>query len=166
MAAMMGSTPQQGSDLYIGDGTIRDYLHGAWGIMSYTIEMYPTTQTQGGFYPPADVIPAQTERTRGAVLYFLEQADCPYRVIGKEAQYCTGARPTRTDYHSPAQSAAVTSSAGDNNGLSNAAHAFANDGIFAVDVDSGNSCSSTSCTSGSKDKHRYLTCGLNIAAGG
>jgi hypothetical protein len=165
MAAMMGYTPQQGSDLYISDGTIRDYLYGAWGIMSYTIEMYPTTQSQGGFYPPDEVIPAQTERTRGAVLYFLEQADCPYRAIGKEAQYCAGARPTRTEYRSPAQSAAVTSSAGDNNGFSNAANAFVNDGLFAMDVDSGNSSTSTSCTSASKDKHRYFTYGLNIPAG-
>jgi hypothetical protein len=34
MAAMTGYTPQQGSDLYISDGTIRDWLYGAYGIMS------------------------------------------------------------------------------------------------------------------------------------
>jgi hypothetical protein len=44
-----------------------------------------------GFYPPDEVIPAQTLRNRAAILYFLEKAACPYAVIGKADQYCGGA---------------------------------------------------------------------------
>jgi len=88
MAATNGYTPQQMSDLYITDGTICDWLYGVHHIFSYTFEMYPVTSGQGGFYPPDEVIPAQTARNRAAVLYLLEQAACPYAVIGKQAQYC------------------------------------------------------------------------------
>jgi fibronectin type 3 domain-containing protein len=88
MAATNGYTPQQASDLYISDGGIKDYLYGAHRIFSLSFEMYPVTSAEGGFYPPDEVIPAQTSRNRAAVLYLLEQAACPYAVIGKQAQYC------------------------------------------------------------------------------
>ncbi len=88
MAASNGYTPQQGSDLYITDGGIKDYLYGAHRIFSLSFEMYPVTSGQGGFYPPDEVIPAETARNRAAILYLLEQAACPYAVIGKQAQYC------------------------------------------------------------------------------
>ncbi|MFL6192570.1 MAG: M14 family zinc carboxypeptidase, partial [Thermoanaerobaculia bacterium] len=88
MAATNGYTPQQMSDLYITDGTVCDWLYGVHHIFSYTFEMYPVTSAQGGFYPPDEVIPAQTSRNRAAVLYFLDKAACPYAVIGKQAQYC------------------------------------------------------------------------------
>jgi carboxypeptidase T len=88
MAGMNGYTPQQMSDLYITDGTICDWLYGVHRIFSYTFEMYPVGSP--GFYPPDEVIPAQTARNRAPVLYLLEQAACPYAVIGKQAQYCEG----------------------------------------------------------------------------
>ncbi|HEU4886579.1 MAG TPA: M14 family metallopeptidase, partial [Thermoanaerobaculia bacterium] len=59
MAATNGYTPEQGSDLYISDGTIKDWMYGVHGIFAYTVEMYPVTSGQGGFYPPDEVIPAQ-----------------------------------------------------------------------------------------------------------
>ncbi len=88
MAATNGYTPQQASDLYISDGGIKDYLYGAHRIFSLSFEMYPVTSAEGGFYPPDEVIPAQTSRNRAAVLYLLENAACPYAVIGKQVQYC------------------------------------------------------------------------------
>jgi hypothetical protein len=88
MAASNGYTPQQASDLYITDGTIGDWLYGVHRIFSYTFEMYPVTSGQGGFYPPDEVIPAQTTRNRAAILYLLEQSACPYAAIGKQGQYC------------------------------------------------------------------------------
>ena len=124
--------------------------------------MYPRDVGQGGFYPPDEVIPAQTARNRGAILYLLEQAACPYRAIGQEAQYCTGARPTRTEFHGPTVNAAVTSSAGDNNGSASASNAHADDGLFALDSNSGTSSTSTSCTSTTKDKHRFYNYGISI----
>ncbi|GAA3495653.1 M14 family metallopeptidase [Streptomyces prasinosporus] len=87
MAASNGYTPQQSSDLYITDGSIDDYLWGAHRIFGYTFEMYPRSGG-GGFYPPDEVIERETSRNRDAVLQLLENADCMYRSIGKEAQYC------------------------------------------------------------------------------
>ncbi|MEV4479787.1 M14 family zinc carboxypeptidase [Micromonospora coxensis] len=90
MAATNGYTPEQSSDLYIADGTSIDWMWGAHGIWAYTFEMYPGSATGGGFYPPDEVIPRETSRNRDAVLLLSEYADCPYRVIGKDAQYCGG----------------------------------------------------------------------------
>ncbi|MDI3417580.1 M14 family metallopeptidase [Streptomyces luteolus] len=90
MAASNGYTPEQSSDLYITDGSIDDYLWGAHKIFGYTFEMYPTSFWNGGFYPPDEVIGRETSRNRDAVLQLLENADCMYRSIGKEAQYCAG----------------------------------------------------------------------------
>ncbi|MEU3526895.1 M14 family metallopeptidase [Streptomyces sp. NPDC038707] len=89
MAASNGYTAEQSSDLYITDGTIDDYLWGTQKIFSYTFEMYPTSSSGGGFYPPDEVIERETSRNRDAVLQLLENADCMYRSIGKAAQYCS-----------------------------------------------------------------------------
>ncbi|WP_282696939.1 M14 family metallopeptidase [Streptomyces sp. CC208A] len=88
MAASNGYTPEQSSDLYITDGSIDDYLWGVHKIFGYTFEMYPTSSWNGGFYPPDEVIERETARNRDAVLQLLENADCMYRSIGKQAQYC------------------------------------------------------------------------------
>ncbi|KMS68472.1 carboxypeptidase [Streptomyces viridochromogenes] len=88
MAASNGYTPEQSSDLYITDGSIDDWLWGNQKIFGYTFEMYPRSGG-GGFYPPDEVIERETSRNRDAVLQLLENADCMYRSIGKEAQYCS-----------------------------------------------------------------------------
>jgi carboxypeptidase T len=87
MAASNGFTPEQSSDLYIADGTSIDWMWGAHQIFAYTLELYPASSNPG-FYPPDEVIPAQTSRNREASLLLAEYADCPYRAIGKQAQYC------------------------------------------------------------------------------
>jgi hypothetical protein len=43
------------------------------------------------------VITRETSRNAAAVRYILEQADCPYRTIGKEGQYCVIAPPAAPD---------------------------------------------------------------------
>ncbi|MFG2527406.1 M14 family metallopeptidase [Streptomyces sp. NPDC048516] len=90
MAATNGYTPEQSSDLYITDGAIDDWLWGDQKVFAYTFEMYPSSFGSGGFYPRDTVIPKETSRNREAVLRLLEIADCPYRAIGKENQYCKG----------------------------------------------------------------------------
>ncbi|MCA2221466.1 M14 family zinc carboxypeptidase [Nonomuraea aurantiaca] len=90
-------TPEQSSDLYITDGTIDDWLWGAYKIFSFTFEMYPVSSSPG-FYPPDEQIVPQTTRNREAVLRFLEYSDCVYRIIGKEAQYCGTGTPPVTVY--------------------------------------------------------------------
>ncbi|MDG4858489.1 M14 family metallopeptidase [Streptomyces sp. T-3] len=89
MAASNGYTPQQSSDLYITDGSVGDWMWGSQKIFHYTFEMYPSSAGGGGFYPPDEVIERETSRNRDAVLQLLENADCMYRSIGKEQQYCT-----------------------------------------------------------------------------
>lgn len=105
MAATNGYTPEQASDLYIADGTIIDWMWGTHGIFSYTIEMYPgPSGSGGGFYPPDEQIVTQTTRNREAVLLFSEYADCVYRIIGLQAQYCGGS-PGTTVYSDNFESA-------------------------------------------------------------
>jgi carboxypeptidase T len=87
MAASNGYTPEQASDLYITDGSIDDWLWGQHRVFAYTFEMYPRTSSPG-FYPPDEVIGRETSRNRAAVLQLLEYSDCPWRIIGRQAQYC------------------------------------------------------------------------------
>jgi carboxypeptidase T len=49
--------------------------------------MYPKDASPS-FYPPDELIQTATSSNREDVSYIAEQADCPYRSIGKEAQYC------------------------------------------------------------------------------
>jgi hypothetical protein len=93
MAASNGYTPQQSSELYITDGDQIDELYGAQRIFSFTFEMYPGEDDYplpfaSRWYPPDELIEQETTRNRDAVLYLLEQADCPYRSIGREAAFC------------------------------------------------------------------------------
>jgi carboxypeptidase T len=76
LASTNGYTPEQASDLYIAEGTIDDWLWGTYKVFAYTFEMYPTTQSQGGFYPPDEVITREVTRNREAVLRLMEYADC------------------------------------------------------------------------------------------
>jgi carboxypeptidase T len=117
MAATNNYTPEQSSDLYITDGSIDDWLWGDQKIFGYTFEMYPTGPSGGGFYPPDEVIDRETARNKESVLHLLELSDCPYRAIGKDAQYCGTTPPpgggsfeNATDVQIPDAGSAVTSS--------------------------------------------------------
>lgn len=70
-----------------------------------------------------------------------------------------------TALNSPTANAAETTSAGDNNGFqSSPTNAYANDGSFAVDTNSGSN-TGTSCTGTDKDKHRYYNYGFSLPSG-
>jgi hypothetical protein len=70
-----------------------------------------------------------------------------------------------TSFLSPGADAAVTVNAGDNNGFqTTSANAYANDGLFAVDTNSGTG-TGTSCTGSGKDKHTYYNYGVNLPSG-
>jgi hypothetical protein len=88
MAATNRYTAEQSSALYITDGDLLDWLWGTYKIFAYTFEMYPTSSSAGGFYPPGSVIVRETSRNREAALQLAEVADCPYKVIGKQPTYC------------------------------------------------------------------------------
>ncbi|TDC82667.1 M14 family metallopeptidase [Actinomadura sp. 7K507] len=83
LAGTNGFVPQQSSDLYITDGTTIDWTWGQYRIFSYTFEL-----GGGGFYPPPSAIDREVQRSREALLRLTGYADCPYRAIDKEAQYC------------------------------------------------------------------------------
>jgi hypothetical protein len=73
--------------------------------------------------------------------------------------------PVNTGFQSPTADAPVTSSAGDKNGFeTNRTNAYADDGLFAVDNNSGTS-SSTSCTSSNKDKHLFYNYNFSLPTG-
>ena len=73
--------------------------------------------------------------------------------------------PVSTGALAPSAQAAVTVNAGDNNGFQSApGNAFANDNLFAVDVDSGNN-KNTSCTNTGKDKHQFYNFNVNVPSG-
>jgi len=77
----------------------------------------------------------------------------------------TPAPVTSTGYLSPSANAPVTTSSGDNNGYEGSpANAYANDSVFASDVNSGNG-TSTSYTSTQKDRHIFYNYGFNIPSG-
>lgn len=88
-------------------GTSIDWLWATRKIFAYGLEMYPPTfdVALGGFYPPSSVIGRETARNREAFLQLLAQADCPYRVVGLQAQKCGLAAP-RTVFSDTLESAA------------------------------------------------------------
>ena len=90
MAATNGYTAEQSSSMYPTYGDEIDWLYGTQRIFSYTFEMYPTNANTSSsrHYPPDELIGRETKRNREAVLYLMEQADCPYRVTGKASSYC------------------------------------------------------------------------------
>ncbi len=72
---------------------------------------------------------------------------------------------TDTGFQSPTANAPVTKSAGDKNGFeSNPANAHADDGLSAVDNNSGTGTGG-SCTGSGKDKHLFYDYNLSIPAG-
>ena len=89
MASLNGYRPKQSSGLYITDGDQIDWLYGRHRIFSYTFELYPTEHYRiSDFYPPDEILARETARNRSAVLYLIEQADCPWRAAGFAAADC------------------------------------------------------------------------------
>lgn len=83
-------------------------------------------------------------------------------MIGKGATYCT---PTATGFRAPTANSPVTSGSGDNNGFEvSPANAGADDGLYAVDNNSG-SGTQISCTNLRKDRHIFRNYGLALPAG-
>ena len=72
---------------------------------------------------------------------------------------------TNTGFLAPNANAPVTSGAGDNNGFQTTpTNAYASDGLFAVDTNSGTN-TSTSCTNTGKDKHDFYNYSLSLPSG-
>lgn len=91
MAQTNGYRPIQSNQLYTTSGDFNDWAYGEQRIFAYTFEMFGGSY---GFYPPGTLIKRETERNFAAVLYLLEQADCPYRTTGAVERCTTGMRFT------------------------------------------------------------------------
>jgi carboxypeptidase T len=61
-------TPQQSSELYPTAGDTTDWTYGEYDIPSFTIELRPDTQAEGGFILPPDQIQPTWEENRPAAL--------------------------------------------------------------------------------------------------
>jgi len=66
-------TPEQSSELYPTAGDTTDWTYGVYGIPSFTVELRPYSQADGGFIlPPAQIQPTW-EKNRAAALQFVKQ---------------------------------------------------------------------------------------------
>lgn len=77
MERTAGYHAQQSSDLYITDGDWNDWMYGALHRYPITIEM-----SGGGFYPPDEFIPGESQRNWEAALFVASIADCPTKIVG------------------------------------------------------------------------------------
>lgn len=111
MAQRNGYSAKQGSDLYIVDGDMDDWAYGRHRIFAFTIEMARGSAKR--YYPSRKELKADLKRNRKATLWFLEQADCPYRAAGLEGEYCgsdgTGStvQPTSTRFNQSVYNSSV-----------------------------------------------------------
>jgi carboxypeptidase T len=64
-------TPEQASQLYPTAGDTTDWTYGEYGIPSFTIELRPSSQSEGGFILPASQIAPTWEENRPAALEFI-----------------------------------------------------------------------------------------------
>jgi carboxypeptidase T len=86
MAAWNSYTPQQSSDLYVASGDTVDWAYGELGIFGFTFELSPRNFFDGGFYPDPSMIPVSFEDNLKPMLYMLEYADDPYRVLKEKTK--------------------------------------------------------------------------------
>ncbi|MEO5668006.1 MAG: M14 family metallopeptidase [Bdellovibrionota bacterium] len=81
IAAWNKYTPEQSSDLYIASGDTTDWAYGTHGIFAFTFELSPNSMWGGGFYPSPNVIEPTFEANLKPMLYMLEFANNPHRVL-------------------------------------------------------------------------------------
>lgn len=65
--------PQQSSQLYPTAGDTTDWTYGIYGVPSFTIELRPRTQAEGGFILPPDQIQPTWEENQPAALEFIQR---------------------------------------------------------------------------------------------
>jgi carboxypeptidase T len=81
MAGWNHYTPEQSSALYIASGDTTDWAYATHGIFAFTFEMTPTSMFGGGFYPEPTVIKPTFDANLKPMMYMLEYADNPRRVL-------------------------------------------------------------------------------------
>jgi hypothetical protein len=128
-----------------------------------------TTTNSSGFYQITNVTPGTYSVTASATGYNTGTNTGVSVTAGNTttSNFALAAvsGPVSTGLLSPSANAPVTSGSGDNNGYQTSpTSAYANDSVFASDVNSGTG-TSTSYTSTQKDRHMFYNYGFNILAG-
>nr|WP_255603134.1 S8 family serine peptidase [Oscillochloris sp. ZM17-4] len=146
----------------------------SWGASSGTVDSYKVERCQGaGCSSFAQVGTATTTSfsdsglTAGTSYSYRVRASNASGDSGysNTASATTGSGPTNTGFLSPSANAAVTSGSGDNNGYQTTpTNAYDNDGLYAVDTNSG-SGTSTSCTNNRKDRHIFYNYNVAVPGG-
>ncbi len=80
IASRDGYKPMQGSDLYIVSGDQDDWAYGVHGIFAMTIELPKGAAKR--YYPTQSEVNKFNSQNLNAVLWYLQQADCPYAAAG------------------------------------------------------------------------------------
>ena len=94
MAAMNGYRPMQSSGLYPTSGDEIDWMYGAPADLLVHVRDVPRQQRLSPALERRTLVSARRTHRSGdeaqleAVLYLVEQADCPYRATGMAAEYC------------------------------------------------------------------------------
>jgi len=76
----------QSSDMYVSDGDGDDWTYHSQGVFRLTLEMSAGATRR--YYPSLNELNADIARNKRAILWYLEQAGCPYAAAGLEATYC------------------------------------------------------------------------------
>lgn len=84
MAQWNNYTPEQASDLYIASGDTTDWAYGERGIIAFTFELTPRSMQEGGFYPGDKVVDPTFAENIKPMMYMLEYADKPSRVLSEK----------------------------------------------------------------------------------
>jgi hypothetical protein len=89
VASRNGYTAEQSSAMYVSDGDGNDWAYHAAGVFVLTLEMARGSVKR--YYPSQSELAADLDRNRPAVLWYLEQAGCPYASAGLGPTYCSTA---------------------------------------------------------------------------
>jgi carboxypeptidase T len=81
-----GYKPMQSSDLYIISGDQDDWAYGTQGIFAITIELPKGAAKR--YYPTQNEINRFNAQNLDAVLWYLQQAECPYAAAGLAGSHC------------------------------------------------------------------------------
>jgi hypothetical protein len=114
---------------------------------------------------PYSIVWDTTTAANGPHALSARASDAAGNTATASAVSVTVSNAANTGFRAPSANAAVTTNAGDNNGFqTNPANAYADDGLFAVDANSGTG-PSTSCTNNAKDKHLYYNYSFSLPNG-
>jgi carboxypeptidase T len=81
MAEWNGYKPMQASGLYIATGDTCDWAYATHKIFAFTFEMDPSGFVSDGFYPGEAKLPEIFEKNFKPMMYMIDVADNPYKVI-------------------------------------------------------------------------------------